>query len=300
MKEQNKAARINRLVVIGVGLIGGSFAKAVRESLLVSEVVGYGRNPESLQRATDLGLVDNWTTELCEAVSEADIIMVATPVGVMPSVFAGLKDCLSPGAIVTDAGSVKKRVVEAADSFFCESSIRFVPGHPIAGREKSGAEAATGSLFYGHKVILTPTKDTDSDALDRIRTIWLATGASVMCMSPQQHDRLLALTSHLPHMIAFALVNLLADQGDDNSDPFRLAAGGFYDISRVASSDAVMWRDICLLNRDELAIRLDEYQGVIGELAALVESANAQGLEDFFIRAKDARSRIEKLNKDHS
>lgn len=298
MKEQNKVVRINRLVIIGVGLIGGSFAKAVRKSLPVSEVVGFGRNPKNLQRATDLGLIDSWTTALCEAVSEADIVMVATPVGVMPTLFDSLKHCLSPRCIVTDAGSVKKSVVEAAHSSFRESSIRFVPGHPIAGRERSGAEAATESLFYGHKVILTPTRDTDNDALDRIRAIWLAIGATVMCMSPEQHDRLLSLTSHLPHMIAFALVNLLADQGDDNSDAFRLAAGGFYDISRVASSDSVMWRDICLLNKDELVTRLAEYQGVIGELAALVESEDGEELEEFFIRGKGARSRIEKLNKD--
>ena len=211
-------------------------------------------------RAVELGLVDRWSTVLSDAVAGAEVVMVATPVGAMPGLFSRLVDLVSPTCIVTDAGSVKKKVVDAARASFGRSVARFVPGHPIAGLEQSGVEAATGDLFRGHKVILTPTPDTDPKAVAQIDSLWRATGAQLMDMSPERHDRLLALTSHLPHMLAYALVNLLADQAQDEGECFDLAAGGFYDISRVASSDPVMWRDICLHNADEVLARIGEYQ----------------------------------------
>ena len=298
MIESAKTIQINRLAIIGVGLIGGSFALAMRENIEGLDVIGYGRSVENLKRATDMGIIDSWTTVLSKAVCEADVVMIATPVGAIPGLFEKLKDYVPPECIVTDTGSAKREIVEAAHRSFVESKVRFVPGHPIAGREKSGIEAAVGNLFVGQKVILTPTEDTDNSALDRIRTVWCLAGAFVMHMPPEKHDQLLALTSHLPHMIAYALVNLLADQDDADGDCLRLAAGGFYDISRVASSDPVMWRDICLTNRDELVLRLNEYQMVIGSLAALVESKDSQSLEEFFIRAKITRKRIEDVSKD--
>jgi len=244
-----------------------------------------------------MGIINSWTTVLSDAVCKADIVMIATPSGVIPKLFEKLKDCIPPQCILTDAGSAKRDIVEAAHRAFEESKVRFVPGHPIAGREKSGIEAADGTLFVGQKVILTPTEYTDSGALDRMRAIWRLTGASVMYMSPSTHDQMLALTSHLPHMIAYALVNQLADQEENEGDCLRLAAGGFYDLSRVASSDPVMWRDICLLNKDELVLRLNEYQKVIGSLTALVESKDGKRLEEFFTRAKITRKRIEGISK---
>ena len=290
--------RVERLAIVGVGLIGGSIGRALRDGSAATEIIGYGRNPVHLSRAVELGLVADWSTVLSDAVAGAEVVMVATPVGAMPGLFTRLVDLVSPTCIVTDAGSVKKKVVDAARASFGRSVARFVPGHPIAGLEQSGVEAAAGDLFRGHKVILTPTPDTDPKAVAQIDSLWRTTGAQLMDMSPERHDRLLALTSHLPHMLAYALVNLLADQAQDEGECFDLAAGGFYDISRVASSDPVMWRDICLHNADELLVRMGEYQETMDRLAALVRSKDAEGLEQMFRRARSARSRIKDRRKD--
>ena len=290
--------RVERLAIVGVGLIGGSVGRALRDGSAATEIIGYGRNPVHLSRAVELGLVDRWSTVLSDAVAGAEVVMVATPVGAMPGLFTRLVDLVSPTRIVTDAGSVKKKVVDAARASFGRSVARFVPGHPIAGLEQSGVEAATGDLFRGHKVILTPTPDTDPKAVAQIDSLWRTTGAQLMDMSPERHDRLLALTSHLPHMLAYALVNLLADQAQDEGECFDLAAGGFYDISRIASSDPVMWRDICLHNADEVLARISEYQDMMARLAALVKFRDAEGLEQMFRKARGARSRIEDRRKD--
>ena len=290
--------RVERLAIVGVGLIGGSIGRALRDGSAATEIIGYGRNPAHLSRAVELGLVDRWSTVLSDAVAGAEVVIVATPVGAMPGLFTRLMDLVSPTCIVTDAGSVKKKVVDAARASFGRSVARFVPGHPIAGLEQSGVEAATGDLFRGHKVILTPTPDTDPKAVAQIDSLWRTTGAQLMDMSPERHDRLLALTSHLPHMLAYALVNLLADQAQDEGECFDLAAGGFYDISRVASSDPVMWRDICLHNADEVLARIGEYQDMMARLAALVKVKDAEGLEQMFRKARGARSRIEDRRKD--
>ena len=297
---QDTKFQVDRLAIVGVGLIGGSVGRALRDASAVTKVVGYGRNPAHLSRAVELGLVDQWSTVLSEAVAGADVVLVATPVGAMPGLFQQLADVVSPTCIVTDAGSVKKTVVDAARASFGDSIARFVPGHPIAGLEKSGVEAAAGDLFRGHKVILTPTPDTDPRAVAQIESLWRTTGAQLMDMSPERHDRLLALTSHLPHMLAYALVNLLADQVQDEGECFDLAAGGFYDISRVASSDPVMWRDICLHNADEVLARIGEYQDMMARLAALVKVKDAEGLEQMFRKARSARSRIEDRRKDRA
>ena len=286
------------MAIVGVGLIGGSIGRALRDGSAATEIIGYGRNPVHLSRAVELGLVDDWSTVLSDAVAGAEVVIVATPVGAMPGLFSRLVDLVSPTCIVTDAGSVKKKVVDAARASFGRSVARFVPGHPIAGLEQSGVEAATGDLFRGHKVILTPTPDTDPKAVAQIDSLWRTTGAQLMDMSPERHDRLLALTSHLPHMLAYALVNLLADQAQDEGECFDLAAGGFYDISRIASSDPVMWRDICLHNADEVLARIGEYQDMMARLAALVKVKDAEGLEQMFRKARGARSRIEDRRKD--
>jgi prephenate dehydrogenase len=290
--------RVEKLAIVGVGLIGGSIGRALRDGSAATEIIGYGRNPVHLSRAVELGLVDRWSTVLGDAVAGAEVVVVATPVGAMPDLFTQLVDLISPTCIVTDAGSVKKQVVDAAGASFGRSVARFVPGHPIAGLERSGVEAASGDLFRGHKVILTPTPDTDPKAVAQIDSLWRMTGAQLMDMSPERHDRLLALTSHLPHMLAYALVNLLADHAQDEGECFDLAAGGFYDISRTASSDPVMWRDICLHNADEVLARIGEYQDMMTRLAALIKVKDAGGLEQMFRKARGARSRIEDRRKD--
>jgi prephenate dehydrogenase len=248
----------------------------------------------------ELGLIDQWNTVLGDAVEGAEVVMVATPVGVIPGLFAQLEDLISPTCIVTDVGSAKMKVVDAAKTFLGSAMSRFVPGHPIAGRERSGIEAATADLFKDHKVILTPTPQTDPEALAQISALWKKTGAQLMYMSPERHDRLLALTSHLPHMLAYSLVNLLADQVQDQDECFDLAAGGFYDISRIASSDPVMWRDVCLHNADELLARMGEYQAMLDRLATLVRTRDAEALEQIFQKARNARSRIVDRRKGNS
>ena len=290
--------RVERLTIVGVGLIGGSVGRALRDASVATEVVGYGRNPEHLSRAVELGLVDHWSTVLSDAVAGAEVVIVATPVGAMPGLFQKLTELVSPTCIVTDAGSVKKKVVDAARAALGSSIARFVPGHPIAGLEQSGVEAASGDLFKGHKVILTPTPDTDPKAFTQIGALWRTTGAQLMDMSPSLPSLFLSFTSHLPHMLAYALVNLLAGQAQDEGECFDLAAGGFYDISRTASSDPVMWRDICLLNAEELLVRVGEYQEMMNQLATLVRSEDGEGLEQMFRRARNARSRIEDRRKD--
>jgi prephenate dehydrogenase len=290
--------QVEQVTIVGVGLIGGSVGHALREASAVTEVIGYGRNPTHLSRAVELGLVDRWSTDLSDAVMGADVVMVATPVGIMPALFQQLAEFVSPTCVVTDAGSVKMKVVDAARASFGPSSERFVGGHPVAGLEKSGVEAARGDLFRGHNVILTPGRDTDPNAVTRIGSLWQTIGAQLMVMSPQQHDSLLALTSHLPHMLAYALVNLLAAQAQDDDECFDLAAGGFYDISRVASSDPVMWRDICLSNKDELLTRIGEYQETMDRLAVLIRSKDADGLEQMFQKARSARSLIDNRRRD--
>ena len=298
MISRDRKFKVERLTIVGVGLIGGSVGRALRDASAATEVIGYGRNPAHLSRAVELGLVDHWSVVLGDAVAGSEVVIVATPVGAMPDLFQQLAELVSPTCIVTDAGSVKTKVVEAARVAFCNSITRFVPGHPIAGLEQSGVEAAAGNLFKGHKVILTPTSDTDPKAVARVGALWRTTGAQLMDMSPERHDRLLALTSHLPHMLAYGLVNLLACETQDKEECFDLAAGGFYDISRIASSDPLMWRDICLHNADELLSRMGEYQEMMDRLAALVRSNDAEGLEKMFRMARSARSQIQDRRKD--
>ena len=282
----------DRLTIIGVGLIGGSFGAALRNVSEVREVVGYGRNSFNLERAVERGLIDRWSTSLSEAVDGANVVMIATPVGAMPALFDELARLLPLSSVITDAGSVKRRVIESAQTAFGSSAVRFVPGHPIAGLEKSGVEAATANLFKGHKVILTPNDQTKTEAVTLVSALWQAVDAQLMKMSPEQHDELLAATSHLPHILAYALVNLLADQGRSGNECYELAAGGFYDISRIASSDPIMWRDICLENGDKILDRITEYTEMMDRLAMLIRAKDSIGLEEMFRRARATRERI--------
>lgn len=285
------AQHIGRLAVLGLGLIGGSLAAALRKRGLVGEVVGWGRRESSLQQALQLGLIDHYTLDLAEAVSGANLVVVATPTRIAEQVIAGLAGKLEAGAILTDVASVKANVVAAARSSLGDALDRFVPGHPIAGSEQSGAAAARDDLFAAHRVILTPLPETDAAALAKVQAVWAATGAEVVNMPVAEHDAVLAATSHLPHVLAYSLVDVLA-QGERGEAVFRFAAGGFRDFTRIASSDPVMWRDIAVANRDALLAALDGFSRNLDQLRGAIERADGAELHTVFERAKNARDRF--------
>ncbi len=282
---------IQKLAIIGVGLIGGSLARALRQAREVGEVVGCGRSLLNLQRAQELGVIDHYSHDPAEAVREADMVFLSVPLGAMRAVFEDVKDALSPGAVITDGGSVKRSVIEDANAAFGEIPAFLVPGHPIAGTENSGVEASFPELYQNRRVILTPLENTDSAALDKVERMWRFCGADVACMDPEHHDEVLAATSHLPHMLAYSLVDALARM-DENAEIFRYAAGGFRDFTRIASSNPSMWRDICVANREALRGMLKRYADELHGLAdALDEEDGGQHLLEIFERAKAARDR---------
>lgn len=275
-----------RLTIIGVGLIGGSFALALKAAGFTGEIVGCGRREEPLKRAVELGAIDHWSTDPAEAVAGTGVVLLAVPMLAMRKVLEQLAGTIPGDAIVTDAGSSKGSFVR--DARVLDNPGRVVPGHPIAGTEHSGVEAAFATLFVDHRVILTPTQDTDPQALQRVESLWQMTGAIVETTDVQTHDRLLAATSHLPHMLAFGLVATLAGMREED-DIFRFAAGGFRDFTRIASSDPVMWRDVCIANRDALLDVLTRYHGDLRQLTEMIERGDGERILELFQRAKAAR-----------
>ena len=282
---------IQHLTIIGVGLIGGSLAKALRFENAVGHITGFGRTESSLQRAQALGVVDSWSLDLGTAVEQAEVVVIASPVNAISSTFQKLKSCLGDNAIVTDAGSVKGPIVDAAVSGLGDKIVNFVPGHPIAGKEQSGVDAASATLFKGHRTILTPIANTGTEAISTVKDMWETIGAEVVFMEPSVHDELLALTSHLPHALAFILVDLLSRQTNPE-DSFDLSAGGFYDITRIASGDPVMWRDIFLSNQQAVLQRLTEFSTAIANLAELINDCDSHGLEQMFKHSNEVRRQI--------
>ena len=279
---------IERLCIIGVGLIGGSLARALREAAYVKEIVGCSRNAAHLQRAVDLGVIDRYDTDPRKAVEGADLVFVSVPLGAMAAVFASIKDALADGAVVTDAGSAKASVVEDVRKTVGRVPSWFVAGHPIAGIEQSGVEASFPDLYKGRRVILTPSAETDAQASNRVRAMWEAAGASVNEMDAVHHDEVLAATSHLPHMLAFALVESLARMSEQR-EIFEYAAGGFRDFTRIASSDPVMWRDICLANREALLVMVERFREDLDDLTAAIRSRDTTKILQIFQDAKAAR-----------
>jgi len=282
---------INKLALIGVGLIGGSLARALRDAGHVREVIGYGRGLANLQRAVELGVADRVETSLSAAVRDADMVVLATPVGCMAEILEAIAPYLAKDAVVTDVGSVNGTIAEAARSALGEKLTHFVPGHPIAGTERTGVEASFSSLFVGRRVVLTPLPETSAEAMTRVRAMWQAAGAEVVSMSVEHHDAVLAATSHLPHLLAYALVDMLA-QLDDSREIFAYAAGGFRDFTRIASSDPVMWRDISLANRAAIVKMLKQYQAEVNGLIKAVAAADGEKLLTLFARAKAARDAL--------
>lgn len=283
------SAPFGRVVICGVGLIGGSFALALKKQGLVREVVGLGRSRASLEEALSLGIIDSIAEGWADALAGADLVLLAMPVGSMTAAMKEMAPHLEPQTLVTDAGSTKRDIVEGIYTHLKADLDRIVPAHPIAGAERSGASAATADLYQGRRIVLTPLAENSAEAVARIREAWTACGAEISEMSPQEHDRVFAAVSHLPHLLAFALVHDIAERA--NSDQlFGYAASGFRDFSRIASSHPEMWRDICIANRHALLAELDTYLSELAWVRALLSQGDGPALEKLFTDARDARN----------
>ncbi|WP_160081463.1 bifunctional prephenate dehydrogenase/3-phosphoshikimate 1-carboxyvinyltransferase [Pseudomonas sp. 8AS] len=294
MSAPSVPGKLGRLVVVGLGLIGGSFAKGMREKGLFTEVVGVDLDAESRRLAVELGVVDRCETDLAAACQGAAVIQLAVPILAMEKLLAQLAGFELGDALLTDVGSAKGNVVRAARLAFSSDNPRFVPGHPIAGSEQSGVEAANAGLFRRHKVILTPLEATDPAALALIDGLWRALGADVEHMQVEHHDQVLAATSHLPHLLAFTLVDSLAKRSE-NLEIFRYAAGGFRDFTRIAGSDPVMWHDIFLANREAVLRTLDAFRDDLDALRDAVDAGDGHQLLGVFTRARVAREHFSKI-----
>jgi prephenate dehydrogenase len=283
--------RLKRVAIVGVGLVGGSFALALRRAGMVATIVGVDRNAEALSRAASLGVIDTAAESVSDAAAGADLVVVAVPVRAIPSVLHDIALALDPGAVVTDVGSTKADVVEEARAELRALFPRFVPGHPIAGREASGVEAATSDLFKGARIVLTPHADTASDAVDLVRTCWEAAGGRVVQLEAATHDRIFAAVSHLPHLLSFALVSEIGSR-PDSAELFSFAAGGFRDFTRIAASSPEMWRDIALQNRSALLAELDRYGARLAVFRELVDKGDGPGLQRLMAEARASRQAL--------
>jgi prephenate dehydrogenase len=281
---------IRKLAVFGVGLIGGSFAAALKQAGAVSHVVGVGRSRSNLTRAAELGLIDEIAEDAGAAVADADLVLVAVPVRQTERVLAEIAPYLSPSCAVTDGGSTKQSVVEAARRTLGARLPQFVPAHPIAGAERSGAQAASAQLYRDRLAVLTPLAETGAQFLAVVEAAWRECGARLVTMSPQRHDQVFAAVSHLPHALAFALVHAIGSRPDAD-ELLSFAGAGFRDFTRIAGSSPEMWRDICLMNRDALLSELELYQEVLAQLAADVRKGDGAALESLFAGARAARER---------
>jgi len=287
----SKGGVVSRLYVVGLGLIGASIASAAVKSGAFAEVVGYDYLPDSSIWAEQQGVCNRaerrFETILSEITAD-DVMMVAVPSLAYRTVFERIGSSIDKGFVLTDAASVKGAVIAAAEQVWQTLPKRFVGGHPIAGSEKSGVTAANPSLFEGRRAILTPSNDTDASALALVRTLWQSLGSEVVVMSVREHDRVLAATSHLPHAIAYSLVDTLASDSD-SEDIFRYAAGGFKDFTRIASSDPTMWHDIMIANRDSVLEALDMFRGNLDRLYEAVDQGDSHSITSIFTRAREAR-----------
>ena len=282
---------IKQLTIFGVGLIGGSLALALRKVGYCEKIVGCSRNAEHLQRAVDLDVIDSYTLDPKEAVQGADMILLAVPMRAIKPVLLSIVDHVQADTVITDAGSAKGSVIRVAtEAYNGKVSPNFVAGHPIAGREKSSIDAAVDDLYIDHKVVLTPISETSSQAVLRVKEMWKAAGATVETLDFQQHDDVLAATSHLPHILAYSLVNTLS-KSQYGDAVFDYAAGGFKSFTRIASSDPVMWRDICLENKDAILSALNDFQHDLSDLSELIKNEDEYALTDLFSHAKDTRDR---------
>lgn len=288
---------INKLVIIGVGLIGASYALALRKAGRVRHIVGVGRSRENMQRALTLGAIDEIGADLAAALKGADVVFLAVPVGQTDPMLARISSHLDAGSLVTDAGSTKQDVIAAARLHLAGHLKNFVPGHPVAGAERSGAGAASADLFNGKNVVLTPLKETSVEAVQLATELWQACGAIVSRLSAERHDDILAAVSHLPHVLAFTLMNHLSsargepDAISGTDELLRFAGSGFRDFTRIAGSSPEMWRDICLANRETLLRQIDAYQNELAMMRVTLARNDGEALESAFAHARAVRRR---------
>lgn len=282
------------MAIVGLGLIGGSLALAARARGLVGEVVGVGRGRANLEAGLACGAADRVEQDLAAGVTGADLVVLAVPVAAMEPIARRLAEILAPGVIVTDVGSVKRSVVRPVEEAL-GTRARFVGGHPIAGTERSGVAHSFPELFEGRRCILTPTERTDGDALARVRALWEGVGMEVAEMDPDRHDSVLAMVSHLPHLVAFALLLAVDEREAAGEDCLSFSAGGLADFTRVAGSDPVMWRDIFLANTDQVLAALDRYRAELDRLAGWMREGRGDDIAGALARSRELRSRLEEL-----
>jgi prephenate dehydrogenase len=279
---------LKKITIFGVGLIGGSFALALKQAGAVQQVAGVGRTAPSLARARELGIIDVMSNSVAEAVQDADLILIAAPVAQTEAILASIKPHLQPATVVTDAGSTKTDVVAAARKALGEKIAQFVPGHPIAGRESNGPDAAIIDLYVGKKVVLAPLPENSPEHIARVANAWQQCGAIIHKLTAQEHDRVFAAVSHLPHLLAYALVDDIAKK--PHADLlFQYAASGFRDFTRIAGSSPEMWRDISLANQEALLHELDAYMAQLGEVRRMLAASNGAALEAVYANAQQAR-----------
>ena len=282
---------INKLAIIGVGLIGGSLAHALKKAGECGTVVGFGRNTANLEKAVELGVIDEYSSDLSSVVKNADVIVLATPLMSFNSLLSEIASHIKPGAVITDVGSVKGSVVSDARAVLGDAISSFIPAHPIAGTEKSGVQAAFPELFQDHMVILTPVPENPEDIIKLITRMWEICGAKVVTMSVDNHDKVLAATSHLPHVLAYALVDCLANMSEQD-DIFTFSAGGFRDFTRIASSHPEMWSDICISNNENLLNVIEQFKDHLAIITGLIQRHDKKGLEKLFLDVKNTRDKF--------
>lgn len=282
---------IERLAIVGVGLIGGSFARALREAGAVKTIVGIDTDQANLEQARALGVVDEISASAASGVANAQVVFISVPTCSIATVVHEIARFLMPGCIITDGGSVKAEIVRQCEGLMPPGTF-FVGGHPIAGTEHSGASASFASLFRGKRCILTPTEFSSSSAFDTVSRLWQSAGANVCSMEPGHHDRIFAEISHLPHVVAYALVHAVGTADVEGENVLSYSAGGFRDFTRIASSDPVMWRDIALMNRQALLASIDGFSASLAELRNRIDRCDPQGLAEFFTTAKQFRDGI--------
>jgi prephenate dehydrogenase len=281
-------AVLNKLVIIGVGLIGGSFALALRNAGMARHIVGIGRSQQNMQRAIELGVIDEIACNIASALHNADLVLLAMPVGQTAHIMRQIAPHLQANTIITDAGSTKQDVIAAARHYLpMQNRHHFVPGHPIAGTEQSGAQAAQADLYHNKHVILTPPPETSTDAIKQVTQLWQACGAQVAIMPADEHDQVLAATSHLPHILAFTMMNHFSSHRAEKM--LHFAGSGLRDFTRIASSSPEMWRDICLANRKALLEQIDTYQNELNALQEMLKNNNGETLEHTFSQARNIR-----------
>ena len=278
--------KYRKILVYGTGLIGGSFALSMRKA--AKEIIGYSRRPASMETAMKLGLVDRAGINPAHDLPDADLVLIATPVGQMPKVFEQISHHLGPDTLITDAGSTKQDVIQAARINLGDKIANFVPAHPIAGAEYNGPASARDDLFAGKKVVLTPLPENDDATLDRVKHAWALCGAEIHELTPERHDAIFAAVSHLPHLLSYGLVHDLVNRSETESY-FNYAASGFRDFTRIAASHPEMWRDICLANRMALSEELARYQSVLDQLAGALADNDGERLQEIFASAQTAR-----------